>query len=387
MSIIDPIQKQLCIDVWDERMRLRPEVRKQIIDGAKEVVGDGKLLGLFIIGTITGYQYTESSDVDINVSVLEVTDDMRERALEVSGRTVITGGRHPINYNLKQNSGNDEMWQDATFGIYNVLRDDWTNLPPGPDKYRDPVIEYKLEIDYARVIANEFNSRIEKFKKHVATLTKIKRFKWTIPFLGQWFYNHKNAQIRKELIELAQMAHALENDRKFAYYWGWGAPRGDFRNIVFKFLEHSPNGKFFKILQKVEIPTELSFGPTKEELKASEHPGEVVKVGEELVDPEQYHQTKQLQREATMNRSDVVTPVIGGATGLAIGAILARKAGLRGTLSKLVNFTGAGALSSGAVDQLIKRKATKELVSTDTRRKDYAKYEEIARNILINQTQ
>jgi len=387
VSILDPIQTQLCVDVWDEKMHLRPEVRKQIIDGATAIVGKNNLLGLFVIGTITGYQYTETSDIDVNVSVLNIDDKMREKSINDSGLIAAYSGRHPINFNLKQNSGNDEMWQDATFGIYNVLRDDWTNLPPGPDAYRDPMIKYKLEIDYARIIANEFNSRIERFKKHIATLTKIKRFKWTIPFLGQWFYNHKNSQVKQELIELAQMVHGLESDRKFAYYWGWGAPREDFRNIVYKYLEHSPNGKFFELLEKVDVPTELSFGPTKKELKTVEHPGEVVKAGEFTATPDEYHEQEQLRREDTINRSDIPAPLIGGGLGLAVGALFAKKKRLGKALKEVANTTAIGALGFGAADQLIKRKATKELASPDTLRKDYSKYQEMARHILINQTQ
>lgn len=384
MSILDPLQKQLAVDIWDERMKLRPELRKQILDKLFSVLDKNNIDGMYIIGTATGYQYTESSDIDINVSVREYDLSMRDAVNKING-FLSYGGRHPVMFNIKQNTGNEEMWQDAAFGVYNVLKDDWTKLPPPVESYRDPNIAYKQEIDYARIIAEDFNRRLEQFKRHLHSLTKIKKFKWIVPFLGNWFYKLRSSRLKEELIELARYAQALEDDRKFAYQWGWGVPRADFRNIVYKFLEHGPNGKLFLLLEKVDLPDEDVFGPTKEERRVQAM-RLLEKTSMQLPpNPETYHNMKQEERLTKATSSSAYPAAAGAALGTALGYALHRNKVLKAVGKKLVGGALIGGTGGASANEISKLKARQDLKNPGTREKDYKKYEDIARKMLINQ--
>jgi predicted nucleotidyltransferase len=255
-GILDKIRNQLATDVWNERMVLRPELRKNIIETIEKVTPLSNVEGAWIIGSITGYQYTETSDVDVNVSVFNFSQDLREKAKKLSG-VMTHSGRHPVNLFLKETSGTFPTWQDSFFGVYDVINNDWVNLPPSRDIFRDPDAEFKLEILYARKIAQDFNERVDRLKNLIRSIHRYKRMEWSLPALARPELVKRRAVIKDQLTKLVDMVHALEDDRKFVYQWGWGIPRKDFRNIVYKVLEHGRYGNLFLILEKIPLSEEF----------------------------------------------------------------------------------------------------------------------------------
>lgn len=391
MSILDPLQKQLAVDVFDEKMVLRPELREQLLGKIYSILAVSNVSGVYLIGTITGYQYTETSDIDVNVSVLEYSLDMRDAANKLNGFPAY-GSRHPVNLNIKQNEGNEEMWQDCAFGIYNVLKNDWTVLPQPPSAYRDPNIKYQTEIEYAKVIAEEFNRKVTIFKEHVRDLTRLRAHETILPSLKEIFYEKADEVIKQELQDLVLFVASIEEDRKMTYKWGWGSPREDFRNIVFKYLEHGGNGKIFEKLEKVKLPDEDLWGPSKKQLDEAMRTGEhigILEKGSELLPahPEIYHIMKQEQRQRTAVRNNYIAPIVGGITGLGIGAVLGKNKTLMQYINRLAGTSTIGAASATIADQLDKKIAMRNLMSPDTREKDYNTYQELASKLISKQNE
>jgi len=255
-GVLDPVQKNLAVDVWDEKQKLRPELKDQIMRHIANIIPRQDIMGVYILGSITGYKYTETSDIDVNIFARNYDPSMREKANQVNGFHSY-GGRHPVNLFISEYKDKLPNWQDAVFGVYNVLKNDWEMIPPGRENFRDPQLEFKMEIDLASSIARQFTDKVEKVKTDVHSLNKLKKFKWAIPGLSNWYYKKKRNKIKDQLTDLAVMAQGLEDDRKFEYAWGWGTPRKNFRNIVYKLIEHGPHGELFLKLEKIDLPNQF----------------------------------------------------------------------------------------------------------------------------------
>lgn len=385
-GILDEVRDQLAIDVWNERMVLRPELRQNIIDAIKAVTPLSNVEGAWIIGSITGYKYTESSDIDINVSVYEFSPALREKAKKASG--ILThSGRHPVNLFIKETSGKRPTWQDAFFGVYDVINNDWINLPPKREIYRDPNVEFKLEILYARKIAQDFNDRVEKLKELLGSLHRYKRMAWSIPTLARPELNRRRALVKLHVKKLIEMAHALEDERKFAYRWGWGIPRKDFRNIVYKVIEHGPYGKLFLLLEKV--PLEEEFGSEDMLKKEANNADKLLeqavkryKKGKSDIVPTfgEYQALKMQERASVISKPNRPSIMAGGGLGAAIGLLATKKkAPWRIAARNVASGTLLGATLGHGVSSRAKVLAAKNMLRSD---KDVRSYNEILRRHL-----
>ena len=69
--------------------------------------------------------------------------------------------------------------------------------------------------------------------------------------MKNWYIKKKEAEVMEDLEELKEFTKRLEDDRHFVYEKGWGVPRTNFRNIMYKYIEHGPYGKFFEELKSL----------------------------------------------------------------------------------------------------------------------------------------
>ena len=381
-GILDPVQQNLCNEVWDERMVLRPELRKDILSIVDKVTKKCNLEGVWILGSITGHKYTDTSDIDVNVSVYEFDNSLRELANNVSGPTT-NSGRHPVNLHIKQSSGTRPNWQDSYFGVYDVINNDWESLPPKREIYRDPEVEFKLEVLLARKIAEDFNNKVDKFKEQLADIGKLKRMHYTIPATLQYAMKTKRAHLKKQLTELVELAHSFEDERKFEYQWGWGVPRKSFRNILYKVLEHGRYGKLFLLLEKV--PLENEFGSEdmirKEASSADAMLSKAIELyrkgGSSIVPTfSEYYQLKQQERAKAISKPvSSTTLAVSGGVGAVAGLRLTKK---KAPFFRMLRNVGASAAIASAtaygIDSIRKARTAKKMVYPQA---DYMKYNKI----------
>jgi hypothetical protein len=79
-----------------------------------------------VLGSITGYKYKLTSDIDVNVKVSgkENAAKYHKHQDVLNGQTV-TGTEHPINFFIQEyNEEYHSVWQDAHFGVYDVLNNE-----------------------------------------------------------------------------------------------------------------------------------------------------------------------------------------------------------------------------------------------------------------------
>lgn len=122
-GLLDTPQKQLAVDVWTSKKKMIPQLKEHILAELYKILPKEQIKALYVIGSITGYKYTDTSDIDINVHIdpFDETMDKQKVTGAVNGFLGL-GGRHPVNF-FVQPYKPDTDWQDAIFGVYEILTD------------------------------------------------------------------------------------------------------------------------------------------------------------------------------------------------------------------------------------------------------------------------
>jgi len=266
-GILDKPQDVLSPDIWlsaeDKTLPyLRPEIREQVLTNLYKFVPEASVKEVVILGSITGYKYTETSDIDVNALVDPYLDEYHSKR-RAFNEIPAYGTRHPVNYMIqalpKRRKRNP--WQDSFFGVYSVLKDTWISPPPPRKVFREPGHEYNLQLQIAKHIASNFERLLLAFRTDFKELIRLKNFaKFTYTSEKKLAIDRKEKELKEDIKELLELSHHIESQRKFEYRYGWGIPRKSFRNIVYKLVEHGPYGREFHILQRIKLGQKSIFG-------------------------------------------------------------------------------------------------------------------------------
>jgi len=163
-SIIDPKQQQLDKDIWTDDNKLHKSVKDTIMSDIDDMIKNDilkqdQVKEILLLGSITTYNYTKDSDIDVNVSV-EMSDEELAEAKqflnEYNGKNA-PGTTHPINYFFK-NSPIELMDRSA----YNIRTDEWISDPDETD----------VSIDNFRIIVEEAISWCRKIDLDIGELRR-----------------------------------------------------------------------------------------------------------------------------------------------------------------------------------------------------------------------
>lgn len=126
-SELDPINKTRCPDIFDKNEKMHPEVKKFILEllnkFKKECPYDFKAGRIILIGSSTGYQYTLTSDIDINFETT-LTDEQRNEVYPMIPHNImLPGTNRPVNVFCVTN-GNKFDASNAE-NMYDIIHDKW----------------------------------------------------------------------------------------------------------------------------------------------------------------------------------------------------------------------------------------------------------------------
>lgn len=153
MSIIDEKMPELDPTIWYMRngeYKLRPEVDGKIRKLAQRLLVGIRAHSAYIVGSITGFYYTPTSDIDVNVIVsvdAETKLALIENALKVNGKFA-PGTKHPINFFIR----NEKMNPTHFDGVFNLKTGKWvkTATEQGVDLFS---IYDRFRDDFGRIDA------------------------------------------------------------------------------------------------------------------------------------------------------------------------------------------------------------------------------------------
>lgn len=197
MSLFDKPKEQLSPALFTPDEKLKPEVRLYIFEDINKILTPGLVVGVYLLGSMAGRQYSDTSDIDINLILRDGLnrDNYKEHVKKYNER-LLPGTNHPLNYHVQDYSEPDYKGT-SEYAVYDLVHDVWAVPPKSYAEIRDPEKEFKDELEYARLYAKKLD------------------------------YKHD----RQALYEI------LERRRKQAYSFGWGTPRESQQNILYKYLE------------------------------------------------------------------------------------------------------------------------------------------------------
>lgn len=252
-SILDPIHKDLSSDVWDENKKMKPEVRNQIFDILHTWINNIKLNqepeSLYMVGSLTGYQYNDSSDIDIEV-VLDINEEKLKRLKKIiPNGNLLKNTNHPINYFIRT----PDMETENFRSIYNIIEDEWILKPTIPKQSKS---YYKLALNQAISWARKIALDLDEIERNEIELQTYKEF------LEKEELQDEKEEIQKyiEFKELALKAgydnlkinvSTLKNFRNEAFQRGGNEPfDGQTINSDEEHPDYSLNNLIWKILEK-----------------------------------------------------------------------------------------------------------------------------------------
>ena len=254
-SILDPIQATLNPNIWSPDQIMKPDIKLAILNMVHELLGLD-YSQVIAIGTTTGYQYTNTSDIDVNVRIPDWKDtqEVQDKRKKLNGR-LAPGTNHPINLFLQAiPEEQTTSWNDSAFGAYDVMNDVWL-APPTKVLNQDPGQYYKSDFVSAHLALDEFVILTKKYLAAVKAAAAPTEY--PIHQTDKSFYDLKKLKLNlhKEqcLRELYTFVKYIDAARKMEYALGWGIPRLNWRNVLYKIIDGSPYSKFFEYVNNMHL--------------------------------------------------------------------------------------------------------------------------------------
>ena len=95
------VRNKLAPDIWSPDKKLFPHIKRQVLKGLYSFLKPENIKSIYIVGTIAGYQYSDSSDIDVNIEVnppeLVDSPELKAKRKAADGDKV-PGTDHVINY-------------------------------------------------------------------------------------------------------------------------------------------------------------------------------------------------------------------------------------------------------------------------------------------------
>lgn len=232
MGQFDPVKNTLDSDIWNVNHKLKNNVRLNILTRLMNVTKHHpvKFISLIFLGSMTGYQYKESSDIDVQV-VLHPTYDIDQsywhQIFKKTNGYFLDGTLHPINFFVLPSVVLESFSGDKLSSAYDLIADKWVKFPTKPT--------------YSEL--HQFDSDQPLF---IMEGKEIRRQ------LAQY----KDRPTQQELEDIADEYMRWDSERKSGYaYPGYRAGgKNTFGNAMYKYLEKLFGEKLEALFHKYYDP-------------------------------------------------------------------------------------------------------------------------------------
>ncbi len=164
-SILDPVKEKLDPAIWINE-KLKPSVKKEIMDKFIKWLKkytDKEVTKFVYMGSTTGYQYDDDSDIDINVTIPGLPETLKKELYKILPNGYpLSGTKHPINYHIDEG----EDLKNNRGSVYDITNDTWVVKPvkeEGIDK------NYKATAEISRFFTAGINVAIQEYEEDVRT--------------------------------------------------------------------------------------------------------------------------------------------------------------------------------------------------------------------------
>ena len=230
MSLLDLPKATLNPDLWAENKILRPDIKSYLLTLLSKIFSPSRAHAMVMIGSSVGYQYSHTSDIDVNVmgNPGESYDALHKIFKNFNNTpNMLPGTEHPINF-FFQEYVPDTDWSNS-LGAYDINNGRWVKNPISPEHIGNPTTKYEREIAYGSMLLDTIEIEVQHIREAQDRGDKVTEFNLTR--------------------DLAIMFKTLENNRKVSYRYGTGrSPALQESNILYKMVESSRFGELMHIL-------------------------------------------------------------------------------------------------------------------------------------------
>jgi hypothetical protein len=250
-NALDPVNKELCKDFFIGNSDvLKEKVKDYIIDSFLKwfiKLGFEKkdIKSIILIGSSLGYQYTDTSDLDVNVTI-NITDEKIKELIKIlpNGNNLLNT-KHQINYHIS----NKERFKNDFDAGYDLMNDKWLKKP-SKEKSTIPS-SYVLEI--TKFFMSGIQDRIAEYERDKIELEMFKTYSPEKMEVSKEeidkLVSSKETEIRADLDALYIAYHIIRAFRQEAY----GEEGENFEimiDINIKSPNYSINNLIYKTLEK-----------------------------------------------------------------------------------------------------------------------------------------
>lgn len=227
-SVVSEPKQELNPHVWVDG-KLNPELRKDMLEDLTSLFEPERIKEALILGSLTGYRYSDDSDVDVNVAIADLPDEKSKThyTRDTINGQYIPGTQHDVNYFLQNwEEGYKENFQGLDFGVYDVIEDEWITPPNDMEKLPHK-FTHQQDMTWSRMLAQELFRNLDRYKADTPDSSNAYQ-------------------------DLLDTVEGIDRARKQAYGSGWGVPRYSEGNMVFKMFEDKlvPDPQLWKKLLK-----------------------------------------------------------------------------------------------------------------------------------------
>ena len=258
-SILDPAQDKLNPMIWDENKKMKPEVRKQLLDMVLSKIKNP--VHIFMFGSNTGYNYTPESDIDTHIQV-QGSQDEADRLFNTFPKDFKIGSA-PVQFYVYV--GDEISGSQGKGAIYDLVNDKWIREP----KKDELQIPYSYAIEVSKMFMSgidnsimEINADISEKKMYETLMNTAKEEeKKEI----QERMKFKDEEIQAKLDSLHILSQMLWNERTNSYkvmdldlFVNTGYGNYSISTMIYKILE-----KFqyrAKIVEMMKLKNKLMVG-------------------------------------------------------------------------------------------------------------------------------
>lgn len=195
-NILDPINKELSKDIFIKEI-MRGKVKFYLIDTIikwlKKMGYEKEIIkSIHLIGSSAGYQYNETSDIDVSVETDIPIETIKKIWRMLPNGNTLPETKHPVNYYLTSNL-HDVETSDAA---YNILKDTWVKK----QKIEENIIPPSYALEIARFFIAGINDRLDEYNRDKQELEIYKK------------YNPEEQEIKQE--EIDDLISKKENEIK-----------------------------------------------------------------------------------------------------------------------------------------------------------------------------
>lgn len=249
-NVLDPVNKTLNKELFiDDKEIIKEKVKNFIIDNFLrwfEKMGFKKerVKAFYIIGSSIGYQYTDTSDIDVTADT-----DLKEEEIDklkniLPNNNLLLNTKHPVNYYLKTLK---ETEKDADV-IYNLSKDIW--IKKSKKEKIEVSASYMLEI--TKFFMSGIQDRLAELERDKIELEIFKNYSPEKIEISQkeidQLISNKETEIKADLDALYIAYHIIRGFRKEAFKDG--EPFEVLIDINMKNPNYSVNNLVYKTLEK-----------------------------------------------------------------------------------------------------------------------------------------